>query len=219
METALIWRLAILAVLAGILAFLFFAPAVRLRRATGSWPVALHRVRVPGQLPNVTALGAVLLAEILLVVLYVARGPAALSVWRAPPVVPVLGLILATGGIAFVAAAVRQMGASYRFGIDDQRTELVQHGVFAVVRNPIYTGIVAMLSGFALIAPCPWTAVLAPAAAIAVARQARLEERHLLAMHGDRYRAYASRVGRFLPGIGRLAGAAPSTSARTGERR
>lgn len=205
MEPALSLRLAILAVLATILALLFFAPALRLRRETGSWPVALHRVRVPGQIPNVAALGTVLVTETLLVVVYAARGPLALGVWPAPAALPLLGLLLAAGGIAFVAVAVRQMGSSYRFGIDDRRTEVIRRGLFAVVRNPIYTGILAMLGGWALIAPCLWTVLLWPAAAIGFARQSRLEERHLVAMHGDRYRDYASRVGRFLPGIGRLA--------------
>jgi protein-S-isoprenylcysteine O-methyltransferase Ste14 len=32
----------------------------------------------------------------------------------------------------------------------------------------------------------------------------RVEEPHLIAVHGDAYRAYARAVGVFLPGIGRL---------------
>jgi protein-S-isoprenylcysteine O-methyltransferase Ste14 len=31
-----------------------------------------------------------------------------------------------------------------------------------------------------------------------------VEEPYLIRSHGDAYRAYAARVGRFLPGIGRL---------------
>jgi len=155
-----ILRLSILAVVAAILALLFVAPLVRLRRETGSWPVALYRVRVPGQLPGVAALGAVLVTETLLVVVYAARGPAALGVWPTPALLRLLGVVPAPGGIAFVAMAERQMGASYRFGIDDGPTELVRHGLFAVVRNPIYTGILAILGGFAFIAPCPWTVLL-----------------------------------------------------------
>jgi len=37
----------------------------------------------------------------------------------------------------------------------------------------------------------------------------RVEEPHLVAVHGEAYRAYARAVGRFLPGVGRLC-AAPS---------
>ncbi len=204
MDPTPILRLSILAVLAAILALLFVAPLVRFRRETGSWPIALHRVRVPGQIPVVAALGAILVTEALLALVYAARGPVALGVWPTPAVLPLLGVILAAGGIAFVAVAERQMGASYRFGIDDGPTDLVRHGLFAVVRNPIYTGILAILGGLAFIAPCMWTVLLWPAAAIGFARQARLEERQLLVMHGDTYREYAARVGRFVPEIGRL---------------
>jgi protein-S-isoprenylcysteine O-methyltransferase Ste14 len=34
----------------------------------------------------------------------------------------------------------------------------------------------------------------------------RVEEPYLLATHGEAYRRYASRTGRFVPGLGRWAG-------------
>ena len=41
---------------------------------------------------------------------------------------------------------------------------------------------------------------------IALEIQVRLvEEPYLLRQHGDAYRNYAARVGRFVPGLGRLA--------------
>jgi protein-S-isoprenylcysteine O-methyltransferase Ste14 len=197
-------RLMVLAVLVAILAPLFAAPLLRLRREMGAWPVALHRVRVAGQIPVVAALGAVLVTEAVLALVYAALGPVALGVWSAPALLPLLGVVLAAGGVAFAAMAERQMGASYRFGIDDRPTDLVRHGLFAVVRNPIYAGILAILGGFAFIAPCPWTVLLWLAAVVGFARQTRLEESNLLAVHGEPYREYAACVGRFLPGIGRL---------------
>jgi len=39
---------------------------------------------------------------------------------------------------------------------------------------------------------------------VALAAQTRLEEKHLAGLHGPSYRAYAARVGRFVPGVGRL---------------
>jgi protein-S-isoprenylcysteine O-methyltransferase Ste14 len=96
------------------------------------------------------------------------------------------------------------MGSSFRIGIDDAETKLVEGGLFALVRNPIFTGVLILLTGVALAAPCKWSVLLWVAGTIAVSRQTRLEEEHLLAMHGGAYRAYAARVGRFLPGVGRL---------------
>jgi protein-S-isoprenylcysteine O-methyltransferase Ste14 len=45
------------------------------------------------------------------------------------------------------------------------------------------------------------------AVAASVQVQVRLvEEPYLLRVHGDAYRAYAARTGRFVPGVGRLRG-------------
>ena len=39
---------------------------------------------------------------------------------------------------------------------------------------------------------------------IGIRQQVLAEEAYLLRTHGDAYRAYARRVGRFLPGVGKL---------------
>lgn len=52
----------------------------------------------------------------------------------------VVGVIAAVAGIAATVAAQWQMGTSWRIGVDpSERTELVSHGVFASIRNPIFT--------------------------------------------------------------------------------
>lgn len=115
---------------------------------------------------------------------------------------------LALFGAGFVATVVSQatMGASWRLGVDERdRTELVTSGPFAVVRNPIYASMIPAIGGLALLAPsvlalAGWLLLVA-----ALQAQTRLvEEPYLRRVHGDRYRRYAERVGRFLPGVGRL---------------
>src|SRR5215831_958754 len=96
------------------------------------------------------------------------------------------------------------MGSSWRIGIDRRTTELVTSGLYGVVRNPIYSGMVVMLLGFVLITPAVWTATSFLLALVVLGIQARLEEKHLLELHGATYRAYASTVGRFAPRIGRI---------------
>lgn len=179
-------------------------PVTRLRRETGVWAVTLHRETAPGQRLVALAFLGIQLAVVAFVVIYAVRGPGVLGVWDVPPAVVGFGLLLGLAGLGLVALAQRQMGASFRIGIDDAETPLVESGLFGVVRNPIFTGLLVLLAGVALAVPCLWGLLLWAAAAVAVGRQTRLEEGHLLAMHGDAYRAYASRVGRFLPGIGRL---------------
>lgn len=189
-------------------------PVVRLRRQTGAWAVTLHRETAPGQRLVGVALLGIQLASVAFVATYALHGPGVLVVWPVPSSVAWLGLGVAVVGVVLVAVAQHQMGASFRIGIDDAETALVEDGLFAVVRNPIFTGLVVLLGGMFVAVPCLWSLGLWIAAALTVARQTRLEEPHLLAQHGDAYRSYASRVGRFLPGIGQLAGASTEAAGR-----
>jgi len=181
-------------------------PVVRLRRETGVWAVTLHRNTTPGN----RFMGLVFLAIVLGLSVLVARfalfGPASVGVWGAPRAVVLAGLWLCAAGVLVIAIAQRQMGQSFRIGIDDAKTALVSRGLFRLVRNPIYSGLLVMLLGVTLVIPCAASVVLGSAAAAAIAVHTRLEERHLLALHGDAYRAYAAGVGRFIPGVGRLRG-------------
>lgn len=118
----------------------------------------------------------------------------------------VAGAVLALAGFGLVVVSQGQMGRSWRIGVDTgERTDLVSDGVFARVRNPIFTGMVAALAGLVLMVPA-WPGLLAVVAlVVAVQLQVRaVEEPYLLRTHGPSYRAYAARAGRFLPGIGRL---------------
>jgi protein-S-isoprenylcysteine O-methyltransferase Ste14 len=117
------------------------------------------------------------------------------------------------GGFAFCAvgivgtfAAQMAMGPSWRIGVDPaERTELVTGGIFRFCRNPIYTFMVVAWVGFALLVPS-WIALAAGVLLISgIELQVRLvEEPHLIRTHGEPYLAWASRVGRFVPGLGRL---------------
>ena len=97
------------------------------------------------------------------------------------------------------------MGRSWRIGIDDRPTGLIAHGLFAWSRNPIFTGMILTLIGAVLIAPAVWSIFFAAVTIVLIAVQTRFEERHLVELHGEAYIAYAQRVGRFLPGVGKLA--------------
>lgn len=103
--------------------------------------------------------------------------------------------------------AQEQMGASWRMGLDlHARPGLVTTGLFRVTRNPIYS--LSLLGFLSYCAMMPtWLSVFVFCAGVVVFRfQVAQEEAHLLALYGDEYRAYAARVGRFIPGLGRLRG-------------
>ena len=120
--------------------------------------------------------------------------------------VHVLGTALALLGIAATLYAQLAMGKSWRIGIDpEERTALVTGGPFALVRNPIYSAVWPTALGLALLVPS-WVS-LAGLVGIGAALEAQVrvvEEPYLLRAHGDAYANYAARVGRFVPGIGRI---------------
>jgi protein-S-isoprenylcysteine O-methyltransferase Ste14 len=117
-----------------------------------------------------------------------------------------LGALLAALGIVLTVLAQFAMGDAWRIGVDPlERTELVAHGPFSLVRNPIYAAMIPSFASIALLAPNVLTLAGAILLLVALELQTRLiEEPHLLRVHGQQYAAYAARVGRFFPGIGRL---------------
>ncbi len=114
------------------------------------------------------------------------------------------GIVVATAGIAATVYAQLDMGDSWRIGVDqDETTTLVHTGVFARIRNPIYTAMFTFGIGIALVTPnfVVGAGLLLLLATIEL-QVRRVEEPYLLRTHGDAYRAYTARVGRFIPGVG-----------------
>lgn len=120
------------------------------------------------------------------------------------------GLTAALAGFAGTVVAQGAMGSSWRIGVDEaERTALVTDGPFRLARNPIFTAMCAALAGLALMVPNLLTLVGFACLVLAVQLQVRVvEEPYLLATHGADYVAYARRVGRFVPALGRLEGTA-----------
>ena len=124
------------------------------------------------------------------------------------PVVAGIGVAVTGLGIIGTVAAQLVMGDSWRGDVDpDARTPLVTSGPFSVVRNPILACTFVAGLGIALVVPNLLAALMLVGIVVAQQIQVRLvEEPYLLRVHGDAYRRYAARTGRFLPGIGRLEG-------------
>lgn len=119
---------------------------------------------------------------------------------------------LAIAWTAFAAGAVltlisqSDMGTSWRIGVNaEDETQLVTTGLFGLMRNPVFSGMLLAAFGLMLLVPnvvavAGWFVLLA-----SIELQVRTtEEPYLLSAHGSEYSAYASRVGRFVPLVGRL---------------
>lgn len=115
------------------------------------------------------------------------------------------GALLLFGGIALLAAAQLNMGASWRVGIrEGEAPGLVTGGLYRFCRHPIYLGLLTALAGYAALLPTPLSLALLAGAYAGARVQAAAEEAYLVRTYGEAYCAYARRTGRFLAGVGRL---------------
>ena len=111
----------------------------------------------------------------------------------------IAGLTLVAAGETLRLWSVHHIGAISRTR-SDRLGPLVAAGPFALVRNPLYIGNIALWTGFAVTAQLLW---VAPAIVLLLALEyhaiVRWEEELLAARLGDAYRDYARRVRRWLP--------------------
>ena len=114
----------------------------------------------------------------------------------------VAGLVLLTAGGWFGIAGVKLLGRNRTpFPQPRDDSKLVQDGIYARVRHPLYTSVMLVSVGWALI----WQSWPAGIPALALIpffhAKARLEERWLREKFPG-YAAYEKRVPRFLPRMG-----------------
>ena len=181
---------------------------VQLRRY-GSSGIVLFRSGRPGQHLRealFVVLAVALLAEASLAAVAPRRLPGLVPL--APATAAVLratGAVMVLGATALMLAAQLDLGASWRVGIDEgTRPGLVTGGLYRYSRNPIYVAMLTALLGFALLLPSWISLGLLIGAGLGIRRHVRDEEAYLARTYGEEYRRYAARVGRFVPGVGRL---------------
>lgn len=182
----------------------FVWPTLRVWRRHGVWPVVFSREAAPAQRMLGRFTGALFVVIVGASVGRIVLGSDRFGIWSAPPAFHWFGWLLLASGTLLTVVAQRQMGASWRVGIDDRPTDLVTGGVFQVVRNPIFTGLMIFLAGYACLTPAWWSLALWVGTAAGLRVQVAWEEQHLVVLHGATYLAYAARVGRLVPWIGRL---------------
>ena len=119
----------------------------------------------------------------------------------------VLGSLLYFPGLAFVLWGRLALGRNYfvSTGMGAQLFEgqqLVTSGPFAIVRHPMYLGLIlAALGGLLLYQT--WTMLVFSFFAPFVLRRARREEKLLAAAFGKQWQDYCDRVPAFLPRLWR----------------
>jgi protein-S-isoprenylcysteine O-methyltransferase Ste14 len=107
------------------------------------------------------------------------------------------GLLVAS--LVLIVVAQAQMGRSWRIGIDTgRRTAIVQTGVFARTRNPIFLSMRINLFGLLLVWPNAATLAAFLLGEVLMQEQVRLEEDHLGRMLGADYEDYRRQTPRWV---------------------
>ncbi len=119
--------------------------------------------------------------------------------WLRLATLPV-GIAFAAVGVAFIVLARREF-ARHSQPTDPGRptSRIVTTGVFSISRNPLYLGAACFVAGIALAANLPWALVLLlPSLAGCHYILIAPEEKYLGAKFGEKYRAYAATVRRWV---------------------
>jgi len=114
-----------------------------------------------------------------------------------------IGIALIVAGIVIRAMAIATLWRYFSVDVtirSDQ--QIVQHGIYAYLRHPAYTGSLLAFIGLG-IAFGSWLslAIIAVLTIGGMSYRIAIEERALTEHFGDAYRAYSSHTKRLIPGI------------------
>ena len=124
--------------------------------------------------------------------------------WPTPTWVEVTALVLVAVGVLILAVAALRLGPALTatpVPVADGR--LTTTGLYALVRHPIYTGVLLAVVGVAIRSGNVVTAIVAVATIGFFHAKAAWEERQLADHYAD-YADYADRTPRFIPSLRRL---------------
>ena len=111
-----------------------------------------------------------------------------------------LGLLLYAGGNAVALVAVRTLGKQYSGYVTIQDDhQLVQTGIYALIRHPIYLRALLVAVGWPLIFRSWLVFLLVPLLTLFVAVRIRQEEKLLAEHFGAEFEAYRRRTCRLVP--------------------
>jgi protein-S-isoprenylcysteine O-methyltransferase Ste14 len=138
----------------------------------------------------------------------------ALNMWmphthdRLWPEMPLLDwpmVVVCALGLAFCWWARIHLGKLWSGGIDRKADHrVVDTGPYGIVRHPIYSGVIVGALAFAVTRARPSAILLWLLITVFFSLKARMEERFLREELGEDYAKYGAKVGRLMPGVGRV---------------
>jgi len=93
-----------------------------------------------------------------------------------------------------------RMGTRWRMDVSREgKEELITDGPFRHVRHPIYALSMLLMACSVIVVPTVPMLIVGALHFTLMQIKARNEERHLIDVHGEVYRRYLARTGRFVP--------------------
>lgn len=121
------------------------------------------------------------------------------TLWSVDGVVGLAGWVLVGLGVVILGIAFVNLGSALTVHpIPLKKASLRTTGLYAIVRHPIYLGLLVLALGLVVLAASPWHIAFFAALSVLLHVKAGFEERLLLAVYPE-YAAYARRVGRLIP--------------------
>lgn len=119
--------------------------------------------------------------------------------WLPPIAATGLCLLLLALNLAIGAASLRDLGDSWRVGVlEEQRTDLVEDGIYSLSRNPYFVACLLMFAAYTLLLQNLVLLAMSFIGFGLVHGMVRREEAYLESVHGEAYRDYKGRVPRYL---------------------
>lgn len=124
--------------------------------------------------------------------------------WTVPLMLGNIAVIVMMLGLAITLFGIVSLGNSLTATPVPKETAVLRTtGMYAIVRHPIYLGLLFIGLGLTLPAGSYLTVLVFVLLVALLSYKARFEERMLVAKY-PQYKAYASRVGRIIPFVGKL---------------
>jgi protein-S-isoprenylcysteine O-methyltransferase Ste14 len=124
--------------------------------------------------------------------------------WAVTGLVGNIAVLLIMAGLAITLFGIVSLGNSLTATPVPKATAVLRTtGMYAIVRHPIYLGLILIGLGLTVPAGSFLTAIAFVLLIVLLSYKARFEERLLLEKFPT-YKAYAARVGRIIPFVGKL---------------
>ena len=126
------------------------------------------------------------------------------TLWQTGLVAGVIAGVMLVGGIILGTISVIKLGRALTPNpIPRLDGHLETRGLYALVRHPIYSAVLLSMLGVVVWGAGVWHLVFYGLLLALLGVKARAEERLLLGRYPE-YAEYGSRVGRFVPGVGKF---------------